>query len=137
MNESPPATAYLKVLAKGTGENLLTNGSIKESDIVVVEKTTNTAHKNWKVVKSGVVGSSYYGTIQLMLFDTKEGQHDYLIQLSNLQRTTIQYTVTRRETGSPCKPVAFPISNIKLTDHPFSYMTEQGKELLNFLIIEL
>lgn len=138
LNESPPVTAILKIVDKTTGENLLTNGTIKETDVTVIYKHNNKDPKNWYIFKTDPnTTSPYHGTLRFSIFNETEGQHLYQVQLGSKGSATLSYTVTEKKTENPCKPYAYPISDFKLTDHPFTLMEIQGKEQPNFLVLAL
>lgn len=137
LNESPPTTILLKIVDKTTGENLLTNGRIKDTDVSVVYKSTNQDPKNWTIFKTSTGTNPYNGTLRFSIFNETEGNHPYLIQLGSAGSATLQYTITRKETEDPCKRYAFPMSDVKLTDHAFSLVKEGEKENPKFLLLEL
>lgn len=136
LNESPPTTILLKFIDKSTGENLILSKDIKESDVSVIYKKTNEVVKNWRIMKSEPSNSLTNGTLGLTVFHETEGEYPYQIQLGNAASATLSYTITKKKSDNPCKPYYFPMSDIKITDHTFSVMEHQGKEVPNFLVLE-
>jgi len=137
LNESPPTTISLKFIDKTTGENLLITKDIKDNDVSVTDKLNNQEIKNWRIFKPDSTTSPLHGTLQLKVFQETEGQYPYLIQLGSIGNATLSYTISKKETGNPCKQFYFPISDIKITDRPFTLMEHQGKTVPNALVTEL
>lgn len=136
MNETPPTKIMVKFVDKGTGQNLILSKNLQASDINVVNTNTGKPFVNWGVVSSEASTSPLNGTLQISVFHETAGQYPYQIKVGNLGMATLAYTVSKTVTNNPCKPEAYPISEIKITDHPFTLFTHEGKSYPNILVLE-
>nr|WP_232325425.1 hypothetical protein [Pedobacter panaciterrae] len=136
MNETPPTKIIVKFVDKETGQNLILNNDIKVSDINIINATTGKPFVNWGIFNEAA-SSPLNGTLQFSVFHETAGQYPYQIKLAKLATVTLTYTVSKTATDSPCKPVAYPISDIMITDHAFSQFIHEGKSYPNILVLEL
>lgn len=136
MNESPPTNILVKFMDKGTGQNLILNKNLQTSDITVVNTATGKPLVNW-AVRNETSTSPLTGTLQFSFFHETAGQYFYQIKLRSFGTVTLAYTVSKTATDNPCKPEAYPISEIRITDHPFTPLTHEGKSYPNILVLEL
>ena len=137
MNEAPPAKITVKFVDKATGQNLILSKKLQASDITVVNTNTGKPFVNWGVSSSETSTSPLNGTLQFSVFHETAGQYPYQIKVGDLGTATLAYTVSKTATNDPCKPEAYPISEIKITDHPFTPFTHEGKSYPNILVLEL
>jgi hypothetical protein len=136
LNETPPSMIMVKFVDKTTGQNLIVSNNIKASDITVINNNTGKEFVNWRIVSQGAT-SPYNGMLQFSIFHETADQYPYQIKLEGVGRATIAYTVSKVATNNLCKPTAYPISNIKIIDHPFTAFTYEGKSYPNVLVVEL
>ena len=136
LNESPPTKIMVQFLDKLTGQNLILSKNLKADDVTVIDPGTGKPFAGW-VVSSGMSSSPFNGSVQFSVFHETAGNYSYQITLADLGTVTMTYTVSKTVTGDPCKPNAYPVSDIKISDHaylPFSY---DGKSYPNILVVEL
>lgn len=136
MNETPPTNIRIKFVDKGTGQNLILSKNLQASDITVTNISTAKPFVNWRVSRSETSTSPLNGTLQFSVFHETAGQYPYQIKLGDLGMATLAYTVSKTATDDPCKPTAYPISEIKITDHPFTPFTHEGKSYPDILVLE-
>lgn len=136
MNESPPTNILIKFVDKATGQNLILSQNLQASDITVVNTTTGKPFVNW-AVRNETSTSPLNGTLQFSVFHETAGQYPYQIKLGSFGTATLAYTVSKTATDNPCKPEAYPISEIRIADHPFTPFTHEGKSYPNILVLEL
>jgi hypothetical protein len=137
MNESPPTNISIKFVDKVTGQNLILSKNLQIIDVTVVSTNTGEPFNNWGLVKIETSESPLNGTLRFSVFHETAGQYPYKIKLGDLGVVTLAYTVSKTATNNPCKPEAFPISDIKITDHAFSLLTHDGRTYPNILVLEL
>lgn len=137
MNEAPPTNIMVRFVDKQTGQNLILSKKLQASDITVINTTTGKPFINWAVVNNEASVSPLNGTLQFSIFNETAGQYPYQIKLGNLAIVTLAYTVSKIATDNPCKPAAYPISGIRITDHAFTQFIYEGKTYPNVLVLEL
>src|SRR6478735_11476846 len=119
VNESAPTKIMVKFIDKTTGLDLIISKQIKASDISVANKNTGKDFPNWQLMnQSGI--SPYNGMLQLSVFDESAAQYNYQIKVNGYVTLTLAYAVTKTATNDRCKPFAYPVSDIKITDHAFT-----------------
>ena len=136
LNEAPPATIMVKFVAHATGENLVVSNQIKAGDITITYSGTGKEFTNWRIVSKGAT-SPFNGMLQFSLFHETPGQYPYEIKINGFETITFAYSVSKAATNNRCKPVAYPIGDIKITDHSFTAFTYDGKSYPNILVVEL
>jgi len=136
LNESPPTRIMVKFIDKATGQNLILSKNLKAGDFTVVDTETAKPFASWRVV-SEMRTSPFNGVLELSVFHETAAQHQYQIKLENLGTVTLAYTVSKTPTNNPCKPYAYPISDIQITGHPFTPFVYEGKSYPNILVLEV
>lgn len=126
----------IKFVDEATGRNLIVSNNIKTSDITVINNNTGKEFANWRVVSQGTT-SPHNGMMQFSVFHETAGLYRYQIKLDAFGTVTLAYTVSKVATNNLCKPTAYPISDIKIIDHPFTTFTYDGKSYPNILVVEL
>lgn len=136
LNESSPTTIMVSFIDKATGNSLILSKNLKAGDFTIVNIETGKPFVTWRVV-SEMATSPFNGVLELSVFHETAAQYHYQIKLQNLGAATLAYTVSKTATNNPCKPHAYPISDIKITDHPFTPFVYEGKSYPNILVLEL
>lgn len=136
LNESPPTKIMVKFVDKATGQNLILSKNLKSSNFTVVSVETAKPVAGWRVV-SEMSTSPFNGVLELSLFHETAARYEYQIKLESIGTATLAYTVSKTATNNPCKPHAYPISDIKITDHSFTLFVHDGKSYPNVLVLEL
>jgi hypothetical protein len=136
LNEMPPAMIMVKFVDKATGQNLIVSSQIKASDITVINNQTGREFANWRIFNQAGT-APYNGMLQFAVFHETAGQYSYQIKVNGFGTVTLAYTVSKVATDNPCNPVAFPFSDIKITDHVFTQFTYEGKSYPNMLVVEI
>ena len=137
VNESPPSPITIKVIEKGTGNNLILSKKLQASDITVVPVPANQKAINWRVLAIDNSTSPFNGTIQFGFFQETPGTYMHQVKLGSLGTVTLAYTVTKTATDNECRPFYYPVSSIKITDYPFTMANYDGKSHPDFLVLEL
>jgi hypothetical protein len=135
MNEAPPTKIMVSFVDKSTRQSLILSKSIKTSDITVINPNTGKPLVNWAIVNQNT-NSPFIGMLQFSVFHETAGQFPYQIKLAELGISTMIYTVSKTATNDPCKSETFPISDLKITDRPFTTFTHEGKSYPNVLVLE-
>lgn len=136
LNESSPTQIMVKFVDKTTGNNLILSKDLKAADFTIVNTETAQPFVNWRVVSEKDT-SPFNGVLELSVFHETAAQYHYQIKLGNLGTVALAYTVSKTVTNNPCKPHAFPISEVKITDHTFTPFVYEGKSYPNILVLEL
>jgi hypothetical protein len=136
VNETPPTSIMVMLVEKTTGENLILSKKIQAADITVINTNSGKPFESWGVVKEST-GSPFNGALKFSVFDQTAGQYGYQVNLGALGTVTLAYTISKTATNDPCKPTAYPVSEIKITDHSFTPFIYQGKSYANVLVLEL
>lgn len=136
LNESPPVKILVRFIDKATGQNLILSKSLKASDFTIMNEETTKPFVNWRVVSEMSI-SPFNGVLELSVFHETAAQFLYQIKLENIGTVTLAYTVSKTATNNPCKPHAYPISDIKITDHSFAPFIYDGKSYPNTLVLEI
>ncbi|RZM22601.1 MAG: hypothetical protein EOO88_28895 [Pedobacter sp.] len=137
MNEAPPKPIGIIFIDKITKERLLINKNVQKSDVTVIDNKTGKPVSNWSIVKDAWTTSPLNGMLRFFVFHETAGQYSYQIKVSNLATVTLAYTVMEKPTDDPCKPMAYPISDIKITDHPFTQFTFAIHTHPDILLLEI
>jgi hypothetical protein len=137
LNEAPPRKIMLKLVEKATGNNLVLTKDLKASDFTITNAETNKPFINWRIVSNTSGASPLNGVLELSVFHETAAQHHYQIKVEHIGTATLAYTVSKTATNDQCKPFSYPISELKITDHPFTPFTYEGKSYPNILVLEL
>ena len=131
LNESPPKKVGLLLYHKITGDNLVLSKPIEETDIKVIALPSGNTVNNWRLLKAA--NSPFNGMLEMAVFHESAGQHAYKIEIKGMATFAIAYAISQEKTDDPCKTYAYPMSELKSTDHDFEPLVLQDKPIPNFI----
>lgn len=130
INESPPSQVVVKFIDKQTKETIIVDIAV----VKIFEKQSGKSYKNWNVYnRTGPLN----GSLVLTVFNEIPGTYQYDIQMSNLSTVTLSYQINRIETGNPCKPYGYPLSEIKIVGQTFDLLQNEGETYPTVLVVPL
>ncbi|MFC3198592.1 hypothetical protein ACFOET_13285 [Parapedobacter deserti] len=139
MNEGPLRQVGVLFVDKENGENLINTNDPDASNIQVTSAKTGEPYKSWDIVFQPESPNPLNGVVRLNGIPETAGDYSYNIQLGEIGSVKFSLTVSKKEneTEAPCsRPYYFPITDIKIEDHPFEEFKHNGITIPEVLVVE-
>lgn len=137
INESPPVNISVQFVERSSGQNIILNDNIQTEDIKVTDIKSGKTLDNWRLIKEANAIKPGNGAVLFTIFNETPGKYFYEIKLKNNVAATLTYAVSKAINDDKCRPVVYRMSEIGISDRPFTQLSEGGSNLPAFLVVKI